>query len=91
MSSIYSFNLNVNVCWCEKNTEILQNEIRLFSSQICRGEFGLYSTCKKYIHIKCKKYIHMCKQTSSNDIEIIIREFDIRLIITKEKDIIQIT
>jgi len=32
----------------------------------------------------------MCKQTSSNDIEIIIREFDIRLIITKEKDIIQI-
>jgi len=32
----------------------------------------------------------MCKRTSSNDIEIIIHDFDIRLIFTKEKDIIQI-
>lgn len=79
MNSIHSFNLSVNLCWCEKNTEILQNEIRLFISQLCRGEIGLYSTCKKYFH--------MCKHISSNDIEIIIQEFDIRLIFTKEKDI----
>jgi hypothetical protein len=81
MSSIHSFNLNVNLRWFNKNTEILQNEIRLFSSQLCRGEIGLYSTCKKYFH--------MCKRTSSNDIEIVIHEFDIRLIFTKEKDIIR--
>jgi len=31
----------------------------------------------------------MCKRTSSNDIEIVIHEFDIRLIFTKEKDIIR--
>lgn len=82
MSSIHSFNLKAYLCWCDKITEIFQNEIRLFSSQICRGEIGLYSTCKKYFH--------MCKRTSSNDIEIIIHDFDIKLIFTKEKDINQI-
>jgi hypothetical protein len=58
-------------------------KLQLFKSQLSRGEMGHLPTCKK--HIPLCKHAELGKRYS-NDIELLIQEFETRLTFSKEED-----
>jgi hypothetical protein len=58
-------------------------KLQLFNSELSRGEMGHFLTCKKYIPL-CK-HAELGKRYS-NDIELLIQQFEMRLTFSKEED-----
>jgi hypothetical protein len=58
-------------------------KLQLFKSQLSTGEMGHFPTCKK--HISLCKHAELGKRYS-NDIELLIQEFETRLTFSKEED-----
>jgi hypothetical protein len=63
--------------------EYLKMMLQLFKSQPSRGKMGHFPTCKK--HIPLCKHAELGK-IYSNDIELLIQEFETGLTFSKEED-----